>query len=151
MNKKLFNIIILGGLAFIILLSGCAHKQISGEEARQKVMEEMRAYIKKIPDSNRSEQLLMLLDTLKQDIAELNQTVHKFGSDMRALNTNYDATRKDFRKILDDYNATRKELQRDILTTYFKMKKMTTPEEWKALAKLEEKALLKNYYLDSTG
>ncbi len=130
-------------LGLILLMNGCAHQPVSKEESRQRVLEEMRIYIRKIPDPDRVEQLLVLVDTLQQDLAELNRTVRKFRSDMRTLNVNYDATREDFCKIFDEYNMTRKGKQREILTSYFKMKKLTTPHEWKNLAKLEEKALSK--------
>jgi len=131
-------------LGLILLMNGCAHQPVSKEESRQRVLEEMRIYIRKIPDPNRVEQLLVLVDALQQDLAELNRTVRKFRSDMRMLNANYDATRDDFDEILDDYNTTRKGKQREILTSYLKMKELTTPDEWKNLAKSEEKALSKS-------
>jgi hypothetical protein len=130
-------------LGLILLMNGCSHQPFSKEESRQRVLEEMRIYIGKIQDPKRVEQLLVLVDALQQDLAELNRTVRKFGSDMRTLNVNYDATREDFDKMLDEYNTTRKGKQREILTSYLKMKELTTPDEWKSLAKSEEKALSK--------
>ncbi|UCG12728.1 MAG: hypothetical protein JSU72_20010 [Deltaproteobacteria bacterium] len=130
-------------LGLILLMNGCSHQPVSKEESRQRVLEEMRIYIGKIQDPKRVEQLLVLVDALQQDLAELNRTVRKFGSDMRTLNVNYDATREDFDKMLDEYNTTRKGKQREILTSYLKMKELTTPDEWKSLAKSEEKALSK--------
>ena len=133
---KVFDVLVL-----ILLMNGCAHQPVSKEESRQRVLEEMRIYIRKIPDPNRVEQLIVLVDVLQQDLAELNRTVRKFRSDMRTLNVDYDATREDFGKIFDEYNTTRKGKQREILTSYIKMKELTTPDEWKSLAKSEEKAL----------
>ena len=130
-------------LGLILLMNGCAHQPVSKEESRQRVLEKMRVYIRKIPDPDRVEQLLVLVDALQHDLAELKKTVGTFRRDMSMLNTDYDTTNEDFGKIFDEYNTTRKGIQQEILTSYFKMKKLTTPHEWKNLAKLEEKALSK--------
>jgi uncharacterized coiled-coil DUF342 family protein len=130
-------------LTFVLLVNGCAHQKVSDEESRQRVLEEMRIYVKEIPDPHRAEQLSVLVDTLQQDVAELRKTVRKFRREMGVLNKNYDATNEDFREILDEYNSARKGIRQEILSSYFKMKKLTTPDEWKDLAKLEEAALSK--------
>jgi hypothetical protein len=103
----------------------------------------MRAYIKTIPDPERIEQLIEQLDKLKQDVTELNRTTQQYHTDIRMLFTNYDATQTDFRNLLDEFNTARKRLQQKILTSHFKMKDLTTPEEWQTLAELEEKAVFK--------
>ncbi|HID28824.1 MAG TPA: hypothetical protein EYP19_02330 [Desulfobacterales bacterium] len=136
---RLVNVFVVLGV--ILVMNGCAHQPVSRGELRQRVLEEMRIYIEKIPDPKRVEQLLVSVDALQQDLSELNRTVRKFRSDMRTLNVNYDATREDFCKIFDEYNMARKGKQRELLTSYRNMKELTTPSEWKSLAKLDEKAL----------
>lgn len=130
-------------LGLILLMNGCAHQQVSGEQSRLQMLEEMRAYLEKIPDPDRREQLLALMNTLKQDLAELNRTVDEFGVNAQRLNANYDATKEDFHKIFDQFNTSRKRLQQEILASHYKMKELTTAEEWEDLADLEKEALSK--------
>ena len=130
-------------LGLILLMNGCAHQQVSEEQSRQQMLEEMRACLEKIPDPDRREQLSTLMNTLEQDLAELSQAVDKFGADVQRLNTNYDASKEDFHKIFDQFNTSRKRLQQEILASHYKMKELTTPEEWEDLADLEKEALAK--------
>ena len=130
-------------LGLILLMNGCAHQQVSEEQSRQQMLEEMRAYLEKIPDPDRRHQLLALMNTLEEDLAELSQAVDKFGADVQRLNANYDATKEDFHKIFDQFNTSRKRLQQEILASHYKMKELTTAKEWEDLADLEEQALSK--------
>ena len=128
-------------LGLILLMNGCSHQPLSEKQSRQQMLEEMRAYLEKIPDPDRRDQLLALMKTLKQDLAELSQAVDQFGADAQRFNADYDATKEDFHKIFDQFNTSRKTLQQEILTSHYKMKELTTPEEWEDLADLEKEAL----------
>jgi septal ring factor EnvC (AmiA/AmiB activator) len=130
-------------LSLVLVICGCSHQPITEEQSRQQMLEEMKAYLEKIPDPNRRDQLSKLMNALKQDLAELNRTVEAFGEDVHRLNANYDATKEDFHKIFDQFNTSRKRLQQAILTSHYKMKELTTADEWEDLADLEEKALSK--------
>jgi septal ring factor EnvC (AmiA/AmiB activator) len=130
-------------LMIALLFCGCSHQKILKRDSNHQVLEEMRAYIKTIPDPERAEQLLAQLDNLKQDVTDLNRTTQQYHTDIRMLFTNYDATQADFRNLLDEFNTARKRLQQNILTSHFKMKDLTSPKEWQTLAELEEKAISK--------
>ena len=130
-------------LTIALLFCGCSHQKILKRDSNQQVLEEMRAYIKTIPDPERIEQLIEQLDILKQDVTELSRATQQYHTDVRMLFNDYDATQTDFRNLLDEFNTTRKRLQQKILTSNFKMKKLTTPEEWQTIAELEEKAISK--------
>ena len=130
-------------LGLILLMNGCAHQQGSEEQSRQQMLEEMRAYLEKIPDPDRRESLLSLARSMKQDLSELRRAADAFGAQVKSLNANYDATKEDFHKLFTQFNASRKSLQQKILTSHFKMKEITAAEEWKDLADLEEEALSK--------
>jgi len=130
-------------LTLILVISGCSHQPITEEQSRLQMLEEMRAYLEKIPDPDRREQLFTHMNTLKQDLAELSRTVDGFAAKAERLNANYDATKEDFHKIFDQFNTSRKRLQQEILTSHYMMKELTTAEEWEDLAELEKEALSK--------
>jgi len=134
-RENLFSI-----LALALLICSCSHQPVTEEQTRQQMLEEMRAYLEKIQDLDRREPLLALALTMKQDLTELSRTVDSFGAKTQRLNANYDATKEDFQELFDQLNTSRKKLQQDILTSHYKMKELTTEEEWEDLAALEKEA-----------
>ena len=136
-HYQLFKIIAI--LTIALLMIGCSHQKVSKEDSNQQVIEEMRVYIKSLPDPERAKQLLIQLDALNQGITEMDLIKKKFTGDLQTLFFRYEATRGDFKELLDDFNSTRKSLQQNILTSYFKMKSLTLANEWEELAKMQEK------------
>ena len=127
-------------LLFTLLILGCSHQKINKEEERFQVLEEMREHIQSISDPERVGLLLELMDIIKQDMNALNRSIQTFGAASKVLFSDYDATPEDFDKLFSEFNKTRIKLQQKILTSYFKMKELTSPEEWEDIAKFEEKA-----------
>lgn len=127
-------------LFFALITYGCSHQNISKEAERLRVLEDMKEYIQSLSGRERKDQLIALMDLIKKDMEVLNQSIQKFGSESKVLFSDYDATPGDFEKLFKAFNNTRMTLQKGILTSYFKMKELTSAEEWKELSKLEEKA-----------
>ena len=128
-------------MALCLLLSACAHKPQETTEAKPQVLDEMRTYITSLPDADRVELLLNIVDRLETDLSALNQNRIRFAKVARALYADYDASPDDFNTLIDEYGAGRALLQQLILASHFEMKDLTSPEEWQQLAKIEEDAL----------
>lgn len=132
---------ILMTLAFILSISGCSHQPVSEPEARKEMLHELEEYLGRIPDPDRRERLLALLDDLADGLAELNRAVDQFSAEAKQLNADYDATRAEFQKLMTDFNASRQSVQQRLLTTHFEIKALTTEKEWADIAKMEKKAV----------
>jgi hypothetical protein len=105
------------------------------------MLHELQEYLIRIPEPDRRERLLALLDDLAEGLAQLNRTVNQFSLETKQLNADYDATRADFHKLMATFNASRRSLQQRLLTTHFGIKALTTEKEWADIAKMEKKAV----------
>ena len=132
---------ILMALIFILSISGCSHQPVSEPEARKEMLHELQEYLGRIPEQDRRERLLALLDDLAEGLAQLNRTVDQFGVEAKQLNADYDATRADFHKLTAKFNASRQSVQQRLLTTHFEIKTLTTEKQWADIAKMEKKAV----------
>lgn len=132
---------ILMALIFMLSISGCSHQPVSEPGARKEMLHELQEYLGRIPEQDRRERLLVLLDDLAEGLAQLNRTVNQFSSEAKQLNADYDATRADFHKLMTTFNASRQSLQQQLLTTHFEIKAQATEKEWADIAKMEKKAV----------
>jgi hypothetical protein len=132
---------ILMPLIFFLSISGCSHQAVSEPEVRQEMLHEVQQYLARIPEQERRERLLVLLDDLAQGLAQLNRTVDQFGAQAKQLNADYHATRADFQMLMERFNASRRSVQQRLLTTHFEIKSLTTEKEWAAMAKMEKRAV----------
>jgi Mg2+ and Co2+ transporter CorA len=97
-------------------------------------VEDMRDRIEKnIEDPNKKTDLLALVDQIEKDLVELDRVVQKLYADLRTLNDNYNASPEEYRKVISEFEADRKEVQDRIVNSRFKMRDLSTPEEWKKL------------------
>lgn len=120
-------------LLIFILLSGCSkgQKKQAPLLPGQDWLDNMRGRIEKhIDDPAKKAQLLLLVEQDEKTFKEMFQETKTFYHDMYTLDKNYNSTQDDFRKLFADYNATRDRLRNQAVENRFKMKVLTTPEEW---------------------
>lgn len=125
----------------VLPLYGCAHEQVSEDDVRHQMLESLRDRIRTFQDPGRKNQLMSLIDVLERDIGAFYKTIDEFRNDMKNMNKNYDARKDDFQELLNRYNSERKDYQMKIISSYFMIKELMTSEEWKTLAKIEDKML----------
>ena len=128
-------------LIFIFMINACSHQPVSEAQTRKEMLHKLQDYLGRIPDSDRRERLLSLLDTMAAGLAELNWAINQFSTEAKRLNADYDATRADFHKLTAKFNASRQMVQQRLLTTHFEIKALTTEKEWADIAKMEKKAV----------
>lgn len=141
--KKVIVSDILIALVYILIINGCSHQPVSEPETRKEMLHELQDYLIQIPEPDRRERVMDLLDKLAEGLAELNRTVTQFGMETKQLNADYDATRADFQKLLAKFNTSRQVVQQKLLTTHYEIKELTTEKEWAGIAKMEKQAVEK--------
>ncbi|MHC4211933.1 MAG: hypothetical protein ACYSWP_01045 [Planctomycetota bacterium] len=125
-------------LIFIVLMGiGCGNKAATESELRQQMFDDMRGCLDQIPEAERRDKILALVDKIEGDLGQMRENVAQFVAANKELNADYDATREDFNKLQREFNASRKKFQQQILTTKFQLKELTTEAEWAALIKIK--------------
>jgi Spy/CpxP family protein refolding chaperone len=155
--KILQTMWMLGVLAVVI--SGCGrHHGMSqghhdgGYEAggMKRGMQDMSALVERtVKDPQKATQVNAIMQQIVQQVKESHERSRALHERIYELNTRYDATPEEFTKILDELNNTRMGSAANILGLRFKMKELTTPEEWKALT--EEMARYRSQYRHGRG
>jgi hypothetical protein len=142
--KKIRTASLFAGLA----LASCSSGGYDPETARRS-LQDMRDYVgKNVPEPARSTKLLGLIDAYEASIAALNEQLQAGFREFRSLNADYDAPPERLLKAHEDFVVARRKLVLKALDVVQGMKASTSAEEWKDLAKLEEKALKANLRLE---
>ena len=134
-------------VAALMLLPACAGRK--GPPDPAKVQEKMTATLdgekelirSTVASAERADNLVALLDERNRLAAELTETVSAHRERMTALMADYGAERDSFDETILGFNKERSEAQRQIVELVDAMKKETTAEEWKVVAKYEIKQL----------
>jgi len=146
----------LAALAPLIL--GCALRK--GPPDPAKVQQKMTATLNgekalirsTVAEPERAERLVELLGERDRLVAEHSEMVRSYRERMRTLNADFGAERESFEAVVADYNEQRSASQRQFAQLIDSMKKQTTAEEWKAVAKYQLKKLNpRDMAYDSTG
>jgi|GEM_PF-1382161 len=103
-------------------------------------IEDMRARVaENIEDPGKKTRMLALVDQVNKDLYELDRVVRKLYADLDALGDNYDATPEEFQKAISEFEADRKKLVDRIIDSRFKMRDLSTPEQWNDLTDIKKK------------
>ena len=134
-------------VAALMLLPACAGPK--GPPDPAKVQEKLTATLDgekelirtTVASAERADNLVALLDERNRLVAELAETVRAHRERVTALMADYGAERDSFDEAILGFNKERSEAQRQIVELVDAMKKETTAEEWKVVAKYEIKQL----------
>ena len=123
------------------LVSGCSMFGKKAEfEPGSEWVEDMRERVREtIEDSDKQTEMMALVVQVERDLFELDRVVRTLYADLRTLNDNYNATPEEFRKVISDFEADRKIVQDRITDSGFKMRDLSTPEEWKELTDIKKR------------
>ena len=75
----------------------------------------------------------MIVDQVGQDLSELIIITRKLYADFVKLDESYTATPDDYQKLLSEFEADRKLVSERVIEGRFKLKDLTTSQEWEAL------------------
>jgi hypothetical protein len=127
-------------LALCVLLGltyGCS-KFGKKDEAKFKpgneYVEDMRDRVaENIKDPDKKTAMLAIVDQIEKDLWEVDRIVQKLYADVYALSENYNSTPDEFRKVISEFEAERQKTGDRIMDSRFKMRDLSTPEEWKKM------------------
>ena len=86
-----------------------------------------------IQDPDKKTRMLALVDQTETDLLEVDRVVRKLYADLSSLGENYNSTPEQFRKVISEFEASRRQVRERIIDSRFKMRELSTPDEWKKL------------------
>ncbi|MBW1752761.1 MAG: hypothetical protein JRJ46_06585 [Deltaproteobacteria bacterium] len=103
-------------------------------------IEDMRGRVaENIKDPGKKTRILALVDQAEKDLLELDRVVQQFYADIGALNDNYNASPDEYRKVISEFEADQNEVRGRIIDIRFKMRDLSTAEEWKELTDIKKR------------
>jgi len=118
---------------------GCGKKTTKGESI-ERYSEELRERVSShVPDEQRKEQMLLLVDQLEALLKRFNQQTMDFVASYRKLNADYDSDRPAFDQLFADYSAERISARTEALDLHFKLAALASVEDWESISKAETK------------
>jgi hypothetical protein len=132
-------------LTILILMPACASQKESTdpEIARQKIAEaratELELVRTSVVDTERADRFIKLLGERDKYYEDRLKAINAHRERVLKLNADYHARRSDMQALLDDYNNQRMMAQQDLIALVEAMKKETTADEWRVLAKYQVK------------
>ena len=130
-------------LTILMLLGACASQKdpTDPEVARQKIADaratELDLVHTTVVDAERADRFIKLLSERDKYIEERLTAINTHRKRVLVLNADYHARRPDIQALLDDYNSQRLTAQQDFIALVEAMKKETTADEWRILAKYQ--------------
>ena len=82
---------------------------------------------------------MLLVDQMGIGLIELDRVVLKHYSNLKKISRNYHSTPEDFKKAFADFNSNRYQIRDQIIEARFKMRDLSTTEEWKKLTDIKKK------------
>jgi hypothetical protein len=104
-----------------------------------------------IQDSDRKARMLALVDDTERDLAEMDRLIQQLYTDISALGEDYHTTPEAFELAIAEFEERRSEVRDRVIDTRFKMKEMSTPEEWKKLTDNSKRKGLYNQAVRQPG
>lgn len=142
-----FLVVFLGTI--LLLLAGCSGK--SKVESTSDWLAQMKKSVSDtVKDPHRTHQITHELEQVEIKMDAWNTYLVEHKSELRKLNANYDSTPEDFRAFIDSYNSKRHSLKKQLLAARFKIKELSTEDEWDDIAELE-KSLFLQWWTDSSN
>ena len=113
---------------------GAGKKEDSKFEVGHEWVEDMRERISEvIQDQGRKSEMLAIVDRVEKDLMELDRIVVTLYTDLGRLTDDYDSTPDDFQEVIAKFQADREVVRDRIFDNDFKMRDLSTPDEWRDL------------------
>jgi len=93
-----------------------------------------------VVDEQRRDGMLVEIAQLEADLAAFVATVDAGADELRELNCDYGASREQFDRLLAKHGGARRAGRDRMLATAFRLREITTADEWRKLVDLEIQA-----------
>lgn len=132
-------------LIFTFLISACSGKDaVAPVVVSKEAFDDFReAIIEVVQDPERQARVLSLVDDYESDYESFLAAVTTQRTELRRLNSDYDATREQFQSYFDKYNADIRSSRKKASESRAAFVNSTTAEEWDALGKADSKTMKK--------
>jgi hypothetical protein len=136
----LLTILVLAGF---LSLSSCSKKPkpTPAQVLDNQVAATRTAIDKYVEDETRADELLDLLEEVEGVLAEYNSGFEDLVQDFREAYTDYGSTREELESLMEDIKASTRETRSRVLDLHFRMRDLTTEDEWKKIVKYEADAI----------
>lgn len=120
--------------------TGCGRKNTSGDFAPGgEWLDDMRSRIKEqITDVNTATGLLAEVDNIEAELNALDAATLAYYTRLGELDRDYNSRRKDFETAMREFNTTRMYYRDRLFEIRFRMRDLTTPEQWQIVSDIEE-------------
>lgn len=131
----------------VLLFAACSSQKQAVDPAKLQEtiaeyrVQEIELVRSTVADQERADRLVELLAKRDQLISEHTDEIRVHREQMTALNADYNAERESFEALLSIYNSQRAAAQHEFTALIDAMKKETTADEWKVIAKFQRKRL----------
>ena len=133
----------LKALALCVLLGhtyGCVLFKKDKFEPGGDWTEDMRGRVaENIKDPGKRTRMMALVDEIEKDLMEIDKVVRKLYIDLDTLGDNYDATPEAFQAVIAQFEYDQEKVRGQIIDTRFKMRDLSTLEEWKKLTDVKKR------------
>jgi hypothetical protein len=92
-----------------------------------------------IENPEKQTRMFAVVDQVEIDLTDLDRVVQKLYRDLANLTDDYHSTREDYRKTIAEFEAGTVEVRDRIIERRFKMRDLSTPEDWEKLTDYRER------------
>lgn len=146
-NRKLWRVDIHTILVIVASLAVAATSCGRGAEVGEvkpggNWIDNMRSEIRThFTDGDTAERLLVEVDRLEEIVLAFDAATITYYERLRELDRNYNSSRHDFEEAIGDFNAVRIEHRNKVMDIRFRMRELTTPDDWEKLSDIDETLL----------
>jgi hypothetical protein len=127
---------------FVTLLSACGGAPPTNAELESEAFDDLRSEVRDvIVDDEREAAVVAIVDQLHDEFTSMRKLAEERRSEIRALNSDYDATREQFIELVDKYAAQREVSQARFQEVRAALEASVTAEEWEQLERTNTKAM----------
>ena len=130
--QLIFSVMVVAAvLAFVPGCSKFGKKDATMYEKQNEWIQDMEERIADhIKDPATRTEMLVIVDQVGQDVLELIIITRKLYADFIKLDDSYTATPEDYQKLISEFEADHKIVSERVIESRFKLKDLTTPQEW---------------------
>jgi hypothetical protein len=144
---KRYNVYILVAV-LTLMVAACSSSKKGVNEPAYDWIEELRSNATEaVASPDKTTSILELIDKMEIQLLDVDRVTRRYFAALEQLNADYDANRDALDGLFREYDRDIQAHRTRLLDIRFQIKDLSTPEEWAAIADLDD-ALLKAWQRD---
>ncbi len=123
-------------MLLLFSMSGCSQKGTASIDNEN--FSELRSYVKKFDDINKSTQILTLINTMEHNILSLHIASNTFIKQSRTQISDFNTDDKALTDVHHVWIQERDKLENSLIDVHFAMKSMVSPTDWTEMVRLQK-------------